>query len=143
MRDLEAFFLAARGVAFGYRPPRRDCLIMLADWVVACGSPDPAEPWRGNYSDERGAYEVIREAGGMIPLVDAGMKLASGVRLDDPEAAQTGDVGVVLLTVDSQWAQPPRSFHACGAIRAGRFWAVQAGIGVTMGAGEALAAWRF
>lgn len=138
MRDLEAFFHAARGVPFGYGAPGRDCLTLPADWVVACGLPDPAAAWRGRYHDERGALALMKAEGGMNAMVDAGMRRANGVRLWPTSEAQTGDIGVVF--VEFQTFLSPR---ATGAIRAGGFWAIQARVGVILSEARAVAAWRF
>lgn len=69
---------------------RQDCALWAADTVLALTGDDPAAEYRGTYDDERGALQLIRDAGGMRGLVNLPEK--------HPGLAQRGDV--VLAVVD-------------------------------------------
>lgn len=69
-----------------------DCCTWAADVVLALTGDDPAAEYRGTYDDERGALQLIRDAGGMRGLVNLPEK--------HPGLAQRGDV--VLAVVESR-----------------------------------------
>ncbi len=50
---------------------RHDCCLFAANWVRLCTGVDLAGPWRGRYRSERGAYRILREAGGIKAIVAA------------------------------------------------------------------------
>jgi hypothetical protein len=66
--------------------------MFVAEWVREQVGQDPAEPWRGRYSTERGALRRLRKAGGMIALVDTGLNAVGMTRTATPGR---GDVAVV------------------------------------------------
>jgi hypothetical protein len=69
-----------------------DCLLWLADWVRANRGVDPAGDLRGRYSSMLGAARIVREAGGMVGLVDSRLKTASLARAN---VGARGDIAVV------------------------------------------------
>lgn len=69
-----------------------DCALWAADMVLALTGDDLAAEYRGTYDDERGALQIIRDAGGMRGLVNLPEK--------HPGLAQRGDV--VLAVVESR-----------------------------------------
>lgn len=74
--------------ATAFKWGERDCLLSVADYVVARTGRDPAKGYRGTYSDEAGAMAHIDARGGVVALVDA-----SGLdRTDEPAR---GDIVVV------------------------------------------------
>lgn len=69
-----------------------DCCLFACDWVLSQRAVDPARRYRGSYRTERGAYRVIRRAGGFLAMVEAEMAAAGLMETSDP---LPGDVGVV------------------------------------------------
>lgn len=69
-----------------------DCSLFPADWIKVLTGIDPAQTWRGRYSDEEGAFAFVRECGGLIPTFATAAALA-GLRVTRQPKA--GAVGVV------------------------------------------------
>lgn len=88
----------------------------LANWWRVARGIDPAAHLRGTYDDEKSCDRVIREAGGVLAIVQG---IADRVGAPETEAPGPGDFAVVEF-LDRQW----------GAIMtpAGR-WAVKIGEG--------------
>ena len=124
---LERFLAAESERAFCWGT--RDCLLFLADWVCAQTGIDPAAGYRGRYANRADAYRIVRQAGGMAPLVE---RLLT-------------DRGVPFTPTD---VQSPRSFgvvrlpEPTGAIWTGRFWACPAETGVALRLGEPIKTWE-
>lgn len=67
---------------------KSDCLLSVADYIVACGGVDGGAKFRGKYSTEAAAIVYMNEAGGAAALIDA-----TGLpRTDNP---REGDVVVI------------------------------------------------
>lgn len=128
---MEAFLRDLAGRQFRYG--ECDCLLVLADWLVLTGrNRDPAEGYRGTYSDEAGYLAVLRPAGGLARFVRSMAAEMSLARVR-PATAPTGAIGVVR--------HEAKHF---GAIRcpSGR-WAVKANDGmVFLKDPRVVAAWR-
>lgn len=86
-----------------------DCVTLPADWTVALGLPDPMAAWRGAYWTEQEAATLIDEAGGLIPLFEAGYSSIGVPRRDG--GPREGDVAV-LRVADGE----------AGSIYTGRRW---------------------
>lgn len=98
-----------------------DCAIFPAEWIVACGHPDPMAGWRGSYSE---ADDVAR-------LCSEAMAAAGIPETDDP---REGDVGVIDIFG-----------RRAGAIFTGRRWALVATRGLAFASLEpanVVKAWR-
>lgn len=104
-----------------------DCVLTVADWVLANGHPDPAAPFRGRYRTALGRERIVRREGGMLAVMEAGAARAGLVATDNP---LRGDVGLVRM---GNWT--------VAAICLGGFWAAK-GEGLTVGPAEVLKAWR-
>lgn len=74
-----------------------DCLLWLADWIVARRDVDPASNLRGSYSTMLGAARVVKDAGGMTTLVARTLKPFSIPRA---AVAARGDIAVVQVGGD-------------------------------------------
>lgn len=74
-----------------------DCLLAPADWVKARIGRDPAETWRRRYRTELGAKRILKHAGGIAALVDAGMN-SIGIARAEIAKVSRGDVGLVETT---------------------------------------------
>lgn len=94
-----------------------DCVTFPAAWAIANDWADPMAEWRGAYDTEERAMELIRDAGGLAIICDAGMAQA-GIpeRYGEPVS---GDIGVLTL-----------GGHEAGAIFTGRRWALVAECGL-------------
>jgi hypothetical protein len=82
---------AARAFVFG-GVEGQDCLMWLADWIVARRGFDPAADWRGRYSTARGAARILSRRGGMIRHLDLCLTPHGIGRADMP---RRGDIAVV------------------------------------------------
>lgn len=110
--DLDAFIVSNGALPWAWGSI--DCALVLADWAIACGHPDPAADWRGIYSDELGWKRIVVRRGGLLPLVNdicsrAGFIVAS--------APARGVISVIGSTynIERQW----------GAIYDGTDWLVR------------------
>lgn len=96
--------------------PRRsgtwDCCAFPAAWAMACGLADPMAEYRGAYSTEAEAEDIVARAGGLAGIFGAGLEGVGAVRLEAGEEAQAGDVGIIALLGEE-----------AGAIYTGRRWA--------------------
>lgn len=99
-----------------------DCCTFPAAWAMANGWNDPMAAWRGVYSTESEAAEVIEAAGGLAVLFACGMtSVGIGER---HEAPMPGDIGVILVGQEA------------GAIFTGKRWAFVADRGLAFGSVE-------
>lgn len=80
----------------GFEWGKSDCCLAPCDAWVELGFPDPAEPYRGRYSDEAGARAVM---GGSVEDVAVRECARLGWREIDPAEARDADVGVVGNTL--------------------------------------------
>ncbi|MBB4242372.1 DUF6950 family protein [Rhizobium tropici] len=110
-----------------------DCLMFCASWVWHVTGRDPVEEFRGTYSSEDEAREILTAHGGMIALVDAVAMKAGIRRTDDP---QTGDIGIIRAP---SWLGG--KLTEIGAIKFGPVWACLGPAGVVGKKAECLAAW--
>lgn len=111
-----------------------DCALFVADWAIATRGADPAAKWRGRYRTERGAFAIIRAAGGLEALLDAGLAAIGGVRT---EAPVRGDVGIVPVHTPEG-----RREGACAVALGEGLWALPGGEGLRAVTAFAVAAWR-
>lgn len=106
-----------------------DCFLTAADWVREVEGFDPAAAWRGRCCDRAGALALLKQAGGVVAMAQAGMNRP---RISNPKA---GDVGVVV----TQGSNGPVEV---AAICTGARWAAKTERGLWIGRAEPLAAWR-
>lgn len=68
---------AAETLALWRRTPfvwgQADCILSVADHVLAVTGKDPAARWRGSYKTEEGATALAESYGGVLPLCEFGM----------------------------------------------------------------------
>jgi hypothetical protein len=121
---LEALVMARLHVPFAWG--RVDCCLFAADAVHALTGTDPAAPWRGTYSDERGALRLVQSLGGLAAIAE----LHCGMEVD-PARARPGDI--VLGRVDRE----------CLGVCTGATWHAPSAAGlVARPMAEAQRAWR-
>lgn len=110
-----------------------DCMIVVADYVMALGYSDPAAKWRGKYDS---ALSCNRISGYLTDPVKPAVEGFTGIleRTDNP---QRGDVGVIrILDADGR-------VKGVGAVCLGNHWAVKSEHKVICDTPiEVLAAWR-
>lgn len=100
--------------------------------MIDCGYPDPMARWRGKYSTEQEARQLIKEAGGLSLLWMLGM---IDVGLPEPDAARIGDVGVVTVMGE-------QGVEAVGAIFTGKRWSMRSPNGLFCASVEPIMYWR-
>lgn len=71
-----------------------DCLLSIADYGRLLTGADIGLPWRGTYSTEAEAVEIVRKAGGAASLLGGALTRAGMVPVDTPER---GDALVVQV----------------------------------------------
>jgi hypothetical protein len=116
-----------------FRWGERDCCLWIADWLIACGHPDPAAEWRGRYRTAIGAGRILAKRAGLLSLVTTQAENTGLAKIETP--AQ-GDVGVVLGRDQDGRVKP------AAAICTGPRWAVLTVVGVSVAPASPLAAWR-
>ncbi|WP_181529486.1 DUF6950 family protein [Ensifer adhaerens] len=112
-----------------WRPGHVDCCMVLADWAVWLGHPDPAPHLRGTYDSDAGFREIIAAHGGVVPLI-ASCIPASGKRIQHPSV---GDIGVI--------GSPTNIKRQFGAIHDGSGWLVRMHSSFGRMTAQMLAAW--
>lgn len=96
-----------------WQPGSVDCCMVLADWAVWLGHPDPAAHLRGAYDSDEGFRQIIAAHGG-VPALVATCVPTSGKRIQHPS---TGDIGVI--------GSPANIRRQFGAIHDGNGWLVR------------------
>ncbi len=91
-----------------------DCSLMVADWCVMNGHPDPAAELRGKYSTEEECRALLEPAGGLSEVVRACAQMAGLKALHEPEFGCVAVIG--------SRSNPTRQWSA---IWNGRRWAVR------------------
>ncbi|MDX0413904.1 hypothetical protein GOC69_24160 [Sinorhizobium medicae] len=104
--------------------------MVLADWAVWLGHPDPAAHLRGAYDSDEG-FRAIIAAAGSVPAVVAECVPASGKRIQHP---QRGAIGVI--------GSPSNIHRQFGAIHDGSGWLVRMHGGFGRVTAKTLAAWE-
>lgn len=89
--QLKAFF-AAYG-AMLWQPGKVDCLLMLADYAIALGHPDPAAHLRGTYETDEGFERIIERAGSVTALVGGCATAINAKRVQRPLCGAIGVIG--------------------------------------------------
>jgi len=127
--DLDAFIAGygARAHVWGVV----DCSLMLADWAVANGYPDPAGHLRGTYGTEAECRAVVEAAGGVLPLVRGCAAAIGLLPLKKPERGAIAVIG-----------SRTRMHRQRGAIFDGRDWLIRVPEGVLGVKAAAVAIWR-
>ncbi|SDN84575.1 hypothetical protein SAMN05216328_13937 [Ensifer sp. YR511] len=87
--------------------------MVLADWAVWLGHPDPAEHLRGTYDSDEGFRLIIAAHGGVVPLVSSCIPKPAK-RIQHPSA---GDIAVI--------GSPANIKRQFGAIHDGSGWLVR------------------
>lgn len=91
-----------------------DCTLLIADWVLANGYPDPAVDWRGKYSNEAECAALLAERGGLSEVVRA-CALTAGLKpVQEPHFG--------CIAVVGSKSRPERQWSA---IWNGHFWMVR------------------
>lgn len=114
-----------------------DCCLFCADAaVLVCGT-DPAEPYRGKYHDEPGAWQALEDYGDGT-IAGAWSRCFPEIRVN---LMQRGDVCLFEVTPA---AEHPQARHACALCFSGRLWMVTPGdTGLrTLPPSRAVMAWR-
>lgn len=70
-----------------------DCILFPADCAIAMTGRDPAEAWRGTYSDDAGARALIDRLGG----IDRCPPAAGLAEISNPMMARRGDAVLVSI----------------------------------------------
>lgn len=110
---------------------RVDCCLVLAEWAMWLGYPDPASHLRGTYLPGQGQIDVLAMSGGAVELVT---QCAGRLGLCCTEVPREGDIGVVGSAHNIT-----RQF---GVIHDGAGWLTRTPQGFERIAAKTLAAWR-
>lgn len=55
---------------------KSDCILSVADYILAATGKDPAAQWRGTYSDDMGALALAKAYGGVLGIMSYAAALA-------------------------------------------------------------------
>ncbi|MGM4911429.1 DUF6950 family protein [Rhizobium sp. 768_B6_N1_8] len=114
-----------------WSPGSVDCCMVLADWAIWLGHPDPARHLRGTYGDEVGFRRIITDASGAVPIVERCVDHIRGARIAKPALGSIGVIGS-HHNIDRQW----------GAIFDGQRWLVRFANGFAPMVARPLAIWK-
>lgn len=108
-----------------------DCCLILAEWAIWLGYPDPIAEYRGTYSQGQGQVDMLQRHGGALPLVQSVALSVGATPVDHPAAGCIGVVGS-LKNITRQF----------GVIHDGAGWLTRAPDGFKRITARTLAAWR-
>lgn len=91
--------VSGRDCAFG----RLDCAVLMADWLMCCGRPDPMPDRRGTYATERAYRAAIRSEGGIVASCRARF---ARIGLRPTTSPREGDVALVLAPYAERRGRP-------------------------------------
>ena len=110
-----------------------DCMLVLADYLVALGYIDIGDKWRGTYDS---ALSCQRASGFLTDPVKPLRDGVARIPLDETMEPERGDIGVIRMRDGNG------KMHGVGALFLGKNWAVKGENQVMVGpASEILAAW--
>lgn len=97
LKDWEKLMDAAITARLGQTFQRgvTDCIMTVADIVLAYTAVDFAADYRGRYADDLGAFRIITEGGGDLGKMLSGRMESIGWREINPNFAHRGDVAFV------------------------------------------------
>jgi hypothetical protein len=101
MARLDAF--CARTSTFPHVWGSADCTLLIADWLVENGHPDPAAEWRGAYDSEASCRALLAGRGGLIGHVAACAAQIGLTPLHEPEFGCIAVIGSAV-NPDRQWS---------------------------------------
>lgn len=110
---------------------RVDCCLVLAEWAMWLGYPDPVAHLRGTYAAGQGQIDILADHGGAVSLIEAAALSLGAQRISDPMEGDFGVVGSV--------SNITRQF---GVIHDGEGWLTRAPDGFKRITARTLAAWR-
>lgn len=84
-----------------------DCMLWVADWVKVCTGIEVAAEYRDRYTTAREARNLIKEAGGIVELMDLCVSRAGAKRTIDPGPGDFGLVRVPFKPWRHRWIQVP------------------------------------
>ena len=91
-----------------------DCVLTIADWLVWCGFPDVAAPFRGTYDYHEAGAKLMIDEGGAVAFFDNRAALIGLKRITMPRRGSVAIIGSITKT-DRQ----------LGAIFDGRRWQIR------------------
>ncbi len=126
--DLDDFMAAHADLAWEWGTA--DCSLVLADWAMANGHPDPAVSLRGAYTDELGWQRIVVARGGLFPLVS---DICARAHLPPANVPGRGVIAVI--------GAPHSALRQWGAIHNGERWLVRNADGFVPMTARALGMW--
>lgn len=110
-----------------------DCMVVLADYLIALGYEDAAAQWRGKYDS---ALSCQRVSGFLKDPVGVMESAATSIGLNPTDKPSRGDVGVVQI-LDHE------GLKVMGAVCLGMNWAFKGEQNIVVGKpAKVLAAWK-
>lgn len=112
---------------------KSDCMLVLADYLIALGFPDAAAKWRGQYDS---ALSCQRVSGFLQNPAGVMGEAATSIGLPETDSPERGDVGVVRI-------RDQDGIKLMGAVCLGKNWALKGEYTVVICKPlEILAAWK-
>jgi hypothetical protein len=94
MADPAAFLAANSALPWAWGSV--DCCMALADWIVANGSGDPLDMYRGTYADEAGYLAIVVKRGGLLPVIADGCARVGLSTVADPSIGVAAVIGALI-----------------------------------------------
>lgn len=114
-----------------WQPGHVDCCMVLADWAMWLGHPDPATHLRGTYDSDEGFRAIIAAHQGAVPVVARCVAAIDGKPTSKPTRGAIGVIG-----------SPLNIHRQFGAIHDGSGWLVRMHGGFGRMTACTLAAWE-
>jgi hypothetical protein len=68
--------------------------MFMADWIYEIKGFDPADKWRGAYSDEKECFRLVRDNCGLVNLINDAL-IPKDITPHIYEKPKVGDIGVI------------------------------------------------
>ena len=94
LKKLEVFLQNCQSKTFVWG--KHDCVIFAADAVKAMTGHDLARSYRGLYTNQFEAYEIIARADGLGKITDKECETYGFSKIDHPMKAQRGDLVMIV-----------------------------------------------
>lgn len=108
-----------------------DCCLVLAEWALWLGYPDPAAEWRGAYEPGQDQIDTMAKWGGALPLIARCAEVINAQPVGRPFLGCVGVVGS-LKNITRQF----------GVIHDGTGWLTRTPSGFDRITATTLAAWK-
>lgn len=106
-----------------------DCSTFMADWLIACGRPDPIADVRGRYATEKQMKRLVNGQGGFLAACGARLEVIGAREVDQP---QPGDIVAVSAPYRVRRGKVQRRATGAIAVAPDRFAVITSDLGLVI-----------